>query len=287
MLQIRLFRFDPHCDVASYFKPYVYESAPFADLAALLDDIGAHDPYFSAQGVEFVKIGGTTVSVKEPLDTLIAHFGSELIIAPLSEKEAVKDLRCEPRAFLDKFKAFEDIADVSDFEFYKSLAPYFYSTKIPACSREFLGNSAFIFAHRLMQTHPSERMRILEIIEPQMAYFTKCDAVGMEFDDRAAYRAFCDILKYEPARSNKILSAQSMAELTQRARSTILAALTSPCGTTRLRRSWLADWARRSCTLAAKARRLERRYTSASGSVRCGWGAKFYLTRLTAEAIFC
>jgi len=101
---IRLFRFDPRCDVASYFKPYVYESAPFADLAALLDDICAHDPYFSAQGVEFVKIGGTTVSVKEPLDTLIAHFGSELIIAPLSEKEAIKDLRCEPRAFLDKFK---------------------------------------------------------------------------------------------------------------------------------------------------------------------------------------
>ena len=173
MLQIRLFRFDPRCDVASYFKPYVYESAPFADLAALFDDICAHDPYFSAQGVEFVKIGGTTVSVKEPLDTLIAHFGSELIIAPLSEKEAIKDLRCEPRAFLDKFQAFESIADVSDFEFYKSLAPYFYSTKIPACSQEFLGNSAFIFAHRLMQTHPSERMRILEIIEPQMAYFTK------------------------------------------------------------------------------------------------------------------
>lgn len=212
MLQIRLFRFDPHCDVASYFKPYVYESAPFADLAALLDDICAHDPYFSAQGVEFVKIDSTTVSVKEPLDTLIAHFGSELTIAPLSEKEAIKDLRYEPRVFLDKFQAFAGIVDVSDFEFYKSLAPYFYSTKIPACSQEFLGNSAFIFAHRLMQTHPSERMRILEIIEPQMAYFTKCDAVGMEFDDRAAYRAFCDILKFEPARSNKILSAQSMAE---------------------------------------------------------------------------
>ena len=40
-----------------------------------------------------------------------------------AEKEAIKDLRCEPRAFLDKLKAFENIADTANFEFTYRLEP--------------------------------------------------------------------------------------------------------------------------------------------------------------------
>ncbi|MDA3042605.1 MULTISPECIES: hypothetical protein [unclassified Campylobacter] len=213
MLEIRLFRFDPKIDVLSYFKPYIFERENFASVGELLDEIKAGDPYFSYEGVSFVKINGVVASVEEPFGGILARFGRILYIAPLSQKEARKDLECGFESFYSKFQSFSAIANSDTFEFYKELAPYFYSSNLRKFSEVFLGNSAFVFANFLLENFPQKRGEILDFIRPQLVYFTPCNALNLDYDCDLIYDRLCELCGIDPARADKIYSAQSLAEI--------------------------------------------------------------------------
>ena len=213
MLEIRIFRFDPKCDVGSYLKPYLCESANFASVKELLEFIRSGDPYFSFEDVKFVKINGTVVALDEDFGEIVAKFGKNLIITPLNKREAYKDLSCRFNSFLSKFDEFASIANADTMEFYKELAPYFYANEIPKFSEIFLGNSGFVFANFLLENFSEKRAEILKFIAPQLPYYEPCNALNLEYDCALIYDKLCELCGHSRAQNDKILSSESMAEI--------------------------------------------------------------------------
>lgn len=210
MLEIRLFRFDTKIDILSYCKPYFYENYDFKTLKDLLNDIKKNDPYFDFTGVKFVKINGTIVSIDEDLSSIVHAFSNELLITPLSEIRAVKDLITNNDDFIKKFEAFVEFE--GEKEFYLSLEPLFYSNLALRYSENFLGNSAFVFAKYLLQKYPEKKEVILGIIRSQMVYFYPPKILNDPFDCIKSY----EFLKSELNISNKdkkqILNPANLSE---------------------------------------------------------------------------
>ncbi|NLK66497.1 MAG: hypothetical protein GX282_03380 [Campylobacteraceae bacterium] len=177
MLEIELFRFDRKIDLASYFKPYIYENYSFNTLRDLLLDIQANDPYFKFDGVKFVKINGCIVNLDESLEKIIEKCGNFITIYPLIEKRATKDLTINNDDFVkayDKFSEIlgEEIAEAEK-DYYLSLEPLFYSNRVLKFKECFIGNSGLVFANAMAKKYFEKKDEILNLVKNEALYYIK------------------------------------------------------------------------------------------------------------------
>lgn len=168
MLEIELFRFDKNIDLASYFKPYIYQNYDFKTVRDLLLDIQKNDPYFKFENVKFIKINDYLVNLDENLEQILEKTKNFITISPLIEKRATKDLTINNDDFLEAYERFEKYGEK---ELYLSLEPLFYSNKILAFKDDFIGNSALVFAYKLIEKDFSKKDEILSLIKNDLIYF--------------------------------------------------------------------------------------------------------------------
>lgn len=171
MLNVNLFRFDVKIDILSYYKPYLYDNKQETTLKNMLLKLQEKDPYFSFDGVKFVKINNYIVDINENLTEIENFFGKDLKISPLSEKRATKDLIFNDDDFKDKFYIFRDFTN--EIATYNKFKPAFYSSFINEYSDNFFGNSGFLFAYFLCQKYSENKKQILEIVKRNIPYLVE------------------------------------------------------------------------------------------------------------------
>lgn len=194
MLEVKIFRFNAKNDVLRYYKPYFFENCDFVDLVGLLCEIKKSDPYFEYEGCEFVKINGVVTSLKTRMDRLLACFGANFIIEPLSTRRAVKDLLINDGDFWAKFEPFSKFASKEDRAYYASLKPYFYAGFMSEFEPNFIGSSAIIFAKFLCKKYPDKKDEILTLVDS--AKFGVWIACGLENFIFEAASEFNEALAY-------------------------------------------------------------------------------------------
>ena len=204
MQRVEIFRFDAKKDVLAYFKPYFLEISDFANLNELFAHVKRIDPYFSPFN-GFVKVNGVVVSTAQPLANLAQKFGSELCIAPLSEKRAVLDLAINDDDFWEKFEPFASFCKRADKELYASLKPYFYADFIKDYEPNFIGAAAIMLAHHLYKNEKNDE--ILKLISAKNGVLIACELDDLLFEGSEKYTEaidfFKEILGVKPAKKHE------------------------------------------------------------------------------------
>ena len=192
MQRVEIFRFDAKRDVLAYFKPYFLEISDFANLNELFAHVKSIDPYFSPfEG--FVKVNGVVVSTAQPLANLLFNFGSELCIAPLSEKRAVLDLAINDDDFWAKFEPFASFCKRADKELYASFKPYFYADFVREYEPNFIGAAAIMLAHHLYKNEKNDE--ILKLVSAKNGVLIACELDDLLFEGSEKYSEAIDFFK--------------------------------------------------------------------------------------------
>lgn len=164
MLEIELFRFDKNIDFVRYYKPYEFDIINFASLRQLFELIKQDDPYFEFNGAKFVKIQNICVNIDENIQNILNKFGNLLRIEPVDTFRVYKDLLIDNSDFTDIFKLFAPFCDKDDEKLYLSLENFYYAYPIRALKPDFIGDSAFIFANKMIEKYPQKKAQFLKII---------------------------------------------------------------------------------------------------------------------------
>lgn len=167
MLEVRVFKFNAKNDILSHTKPHFYMNYDFKNINELLLDIAEADFTFSSQTNGWVKINGVVYSVKDELIPIVNKFKNEISITPLNERGAVKDLTYKNDDFWLVYDKFCQISSLDEYDrsYYSKLEPYFYASITREFIRDFMGDSAFIFAKYLSSKYPQYKKDYISLID--------------------------------------------------------------------------------------------------------------------------
>ncbi|QOR01578.1 MULTISPECIES: DUF5644 domain-containing protein [unclassified Campylobacter] len=177
-ITLRIFRFDKNSDYLAYYKPYVYDSKNFNSVFDILTQVKKDDIYFDFEEnpESCIKVNQVSIRQRRNLNNIIERFGNELIIEPLDTKRAIKDLIMDKSDFLEKLELFKDLIDTHDVELYKQYDFLYYTSEVREFLPEYLGDSFFIFAYKMLLKYPEKTPQFLKLVadeEKGIYYHTK------------------------------------------------------------------------------------------------------------------
>ncbi|TXE78291.1 hypothetical protein FPD46_08120 [Campylobacter peloridis] len=165
-ITLRIFRFDKNNDYLAYYKPYVYNSSEFESVYDLLVQIKKDDIYFNFEEnpESCIKINQVAIRQRRKLENIAKQFGKELILEPLDTKRATKDLIMDKSDFLEKLDYFKGLIDIHDIELYKQYDFLYYTSEVREFLPEYLGDSFFIFAYKMILKYPEKAPQFLKLV---------------------------------------------------------------------------------------------------------------------------
>ncbi|EAH7030510.1 DUF5644 domain-containing protein [Campylobacter lari] len=177
-ITLKIFRFDKDSDYLAYYKPYVYDSKNFKSIYDVLSQIKKDDIYFDFEEnpESCIKVNQVTIRQRRDLNNIIERFGKELTIEPLDTKRATKDLIMDKSDFLEKLELFKGLIDIHDIELYKQYDFLYYTSEVREFLPEYLGDSFFIFAYKMLLKYPEKAPQFLKLVadeEKGIYYHTK------------------------------------------------------------------------------------------------------------------
>ncbi|AXP09063.1 hypothetical protein N4T57_01755 [Campylobacter hepaticus] len=166
-LELRIFRFDKDKDYEAYYKPYVYHNYEnFATLYDLLLQIQDDDIYFHFNQDEnaYIVVNKETMPLFTPLEAIIKKHDFNLCIEPLSTKRAIKDLIINKDDFLQKYKHLAKFGNNEDKKLYASYDYLYYQSPILEFLPQYMGDSVFYLAAKMIEKYPDKKLEILKTI---------------------------------------------------------------------------------------------------------------------------
>ena len=100
--------------------------------------------------------------------------------------------------------------DGEDEAFYETLTPYFYSNKIVNLTDNFFGNSGFIFAKYLCEKHTQYKDQILQIVKPQMKFFSVGKFLNSNGEEENAFEYFSHKLNFSFEKDSEFLDENEL-----------------------------------------------------------------------------
>lgn len=159
---LTLFRFDATTDYLPYTTKYTLEYDYSASLKDLLDAVKAKD-ILVGLSEDGVRINGVVSGLDVSLVDVVASFGQELFIEPLSTKRAVKDLRIDKNDFLERFDLLAPFVEKTDREFFQTLILLHYATPALKYNAHILGSAFYYFSAKMIQKYPKFEVEIADI----------------------------------------------------------------------------------------------------------------------------
>lgn len=165
---LRVFRFDASRDYEYFYKPYeinLRDCNENSTLYDVLELVKEQDRYFNLPcSSEFVRISNKVLSLNTNIFELLNTFGNDFCVSAIDLKRAKLDLICDDSDFLKVFDKFRSICDENDLTLYKSYKFLYYASDVREYNENYLGDSAFIFAAKLLEKYPNKRKEILDIV---------------------------------------------------------------------------------------------------------------------------
>jgi len=166
-LRLSVFRFDAKCDYLPFYKKHIIkidENKTLDQLLAVIKDEDRLFDYPTGKNAA-IKIGGKNLFTNIKIGDIVSEFGQEIILKPMSEKRASKDLIINNSDFYERFDLLDPFVDSSDKKRFDELIIYHYASDTYKYDDNFQGDALFLFAYEMIKKYFSRSKNILGIID--------------------------------------------------------------------------------------------------------------------------
>ena len=165
-LELSIFRFDASTDFLPYYKKHTLHFDTTKSIHELLAAIKEEELRFDYPKDEFsaIKINHKALYTATLIQEVIEHFGTTLILEPLSTKRAIKDLIINRQDFDERFELIAPFVQEEDKKLFESYIIYHYASSVHAFLEGFLAEALFVFAYDMIQKYPQSKREILSLI---------------------------------------------------------------------------------------------------------------------------
>ncbi|MDD3056590.1 MAG: hypothetical protein PHE16_12015 [Aliarcobacter sp.] len=155
-LEISLFKFDKNSDYLPYYTKHYLKIKDEKNILDILNTINKTAKLGFEKNSDFdLVINGVFVKTSITLEEVVANFGEEIIIEPISIRRACNDLLIDDNDFREKITILKDLAQEEDKLEYLKLKPYFYASNTLNYKNDYIGDAILILAYNLIKKNPA------------------------------------------------------------------------------------------------------------------------------------
>lgn len=168
-LTLSVFRFDAKTDYLPFYKKVVLSvdgDSTVSDLLQTIKDDEKAFEYPKGRNAA-IKINDLALFTKVKINEIVANFGKELKLEPLSFKRAIKDLTINSDDFTSRFDLLDAFVDSSDKKSYDKLIREFYASDILRYDETYIGDAILAFASDMIEKYPQRKEQILKAISDE------------------------------------------------------------------------------------------------------------------------
>ena len=155
-LEISLFKFDKNSDYLPYYTKHYLKIKDEKNILDILNTINKTAKLGFEKNSDFdLVINGVFVKASITLEEVVANFGEEIIIEPISIRRACNDLLIDDNDFREKITILKDLAQEEDKLEYLKLKPYFYASNTLNYKNDYIGDAILILAYDLIKKNPA------------------------------------------------------------------------------------------------------------------------------------
>ena len=155
-LEISLFKFDKNSDYLPYYTKHFLKIEDEKNILDILNTINKSAKLGFTNCPDFdLVINGIFVKASITLEEVVANFGKEITIEPISIRRACNDLLIDDNDFREKITILKDLAQEEDKLEYLKLKPYFYASNTLNYKNDYIGDAILILAYDLIKKNPA------------------------------------------------------------------------------------------------------------------------------------
>ena len=155
-LEISLFKFDKNSDYLPYYTKHYLKIKDEKNILDILNTINKTAKLGFEKNSDFdLVINGVFVKTSITLEEVVANFGEEITIEPISIRRACNDLLIDDNDFREKITILKDLAQEEDKLEYLKLKPYFYASNTLNYKNDYIGDAILILAYDLIKKNPA------------------------------------------------------------------------------------------------------------------------------------
>ena len=155
-LEISLFKFDKNFDYLPYYTKHYLKIKDEKNILDILNTINKTAKLGFEKNSDFdLVINGVFVKASITLEEVVANFGKEITIEPISIRRACNDLLIDDNDFREKITILKDLAQEEDKLEYLKLKPYFYASNTLNYKNDYIGDAILILAYDLIKKNPA------------------------------------------------------------------------------------------------------------------------------------
>ena len=155
-LEISLFKFDKNSDYLPYYTKHFLKIENEQNILDILNTINKTAKLGFEKNSDFdLVINGVFVKASITLEEVVANFGKEITIEPISIRRACNDLLIDDNDFREKITILKDLAQEEDKLEYLKLKPYFYASNTLNYKNDYIGDAILILAYDLIKKNPA------------------------------------------------------------------------------------------------------------------------------------
>ena len=155
-LEISLFKFDKNSDYLPYYTKHYLKIKDEKNILDILNTINKTAKLGFEKNSDFdLVINGVFVKASITLEEVVANFGKEITIEPISIRRAYNDLLIDDNDFREKITILKDLAQEEDKLEYLKLKPYFYASNTLNYKNDYIGDAILILAYDLIKKNPA------------------------------------------------------------------------------------------------------------------------------------
>ncbi|MRJ01916.1 MAG: hypothetical protein GXO19_00400 [Epsilonproteobacteria bacterium] len=184
-LDLKVMFFDSRRDYLPHYRSFKIEAQREWNLKELLARIGELDEEFDYNThYPLLRINSTVVPYGEKVGEVIDHFGSDLVIDPVSKYRSIDDLLIDEEDFQRAFALIEPYATMEDRYFFLSNKELHYASATFEFDREYIGDAVLVTAYRMIKRGNPHREEILRAISEDVSGLWSCEFENMVFKGR-------------------------------------------------------------------------------------------------------
>ena len=161
---IELFRFNAQTDYLPYYQKHTLHYSKNETINDLLVQMNAIAAFGFDENCN-VKVNASYINASTLLGDIVAKYGNEIQIDPISEFRAKKDLQIDRSDFIQKLSLLEKYLEAGDnIAYRKSTELAYYASNTLNYNRDYIGDHVLIIAADLIEKDFTLKNEILELL---------------------------------------------------------------------------------------------------------------------------
>ena len=196
-LNLEVFFFNAKTDYLPYYKDFKINIDENEPIKTLLEEIKKQNRNFNYPDNNlWLRVNSKVLNQDTKISAIVKKFGTNLVIEPAFAYRSKDCLILDDSDFYNNYKKFEHLCDEEDKNYYNSLYGLHYASETLNYNKNYIGDSALIFAFYLIRKDDSNRDEVLSIISQENGLWD-AEFENNMFDETIDYTSLFNLLKQE------------------------------------------------------------------------------------------